>query len=238
MKCSIIVPCYNEEKNLPLIVSRFSEVVNRPDVELILVNNGSTDDSGQVLDSLAKKHQFLRVVTVHKNQGYGYGVLSGLRESKAEYLAWTHADMQTDPGDVITALNLLENSENPGRNFIKGLRKNRPWWDAFFTLGMSLFESFYLNTFLWDINAQPNVFSRSFFESWSNPPHDFSLDLYVLYQARIQNLNIRRFAVVFPPRIHGNSSWNTGITSRLKFIKRTILFSLKLKSELKPHWNE
>jgi hypothetical protein len=50
--------------------------------------------------------------------------------------------------------------------------------------------------------------------------------------ARQKNLNIVRFDVVFPPRIHGESKWNTGFKSKVKFIKRTIDFSIKLKHSL------
>ena len=49
---------------------------------------------------------------------------------------------------------------------------------------MSLFETIYIGKALWDINAQPNIFHRQFFEGWSNPPFDFSLDLYALYMSK------------------------------------------------------
>lgn len=85
---------------------------------------------------------------------------------------------------------------------------------------------------VWDINAQPNIFHRSFFESLHNTPKDFSLDLYFLYMAKKRGLNVIRFDVLFPERVHGESSWNTGFLSKWKFIKRTIDFSIKLKKEL------
>jgi hypothetical protein len=50
--------------------------------------------------------------------------------------------------------------------------------------------------------------------------------------AKKQGLDIIRFDVVFPERIHGESNWNTGTAARWKFIKRTFDFSVKLKKEL------
>jgi hypothetical protein len=97
---------------------------------------------------------------------------------------------------------------------------------------MSLFETIYLGSKLWDINAQPNIFHKTFFQDLENIPKDFSLDLYFLYMAKKRGINVIRFDVVFPPRIHGESSWNNGIVSKWKFIKRTIDFSIKLKKEL------
>ncbi len=233
MKLSIVIPCYNESKNIPLILSRFDEVINREDIEAILVNNGSTDNSQEVLEGLVPKYPFARVVNVPVNKGYGYGILSGLREAKGAYIGWTHADMQTDPNDVIKALKIIENDMGAEQIYVKGDRKGRPFFDQFFTSGMSFFETIYMGEKLHDINAQPNIFHRGFFESWENPPHDFALDLYALYMAKKQKVKVVRFDVLFPERVHGTSSWNTGFAAKKKFIKRTLDFSAKLKKSLK-----
>ena len=233
MKLSIVIPCYNESKNIPLILSRFDEVIKRGDIEAILVNNGSTDNSQQVLEDLVPKYPFARIVNVPTNKGYGFGVLSGLKEAKGTYIGWTHADMQTDPNDVIKALNIIESERGIEDIYVKGDRKGRPFFDQFFTSGMSLFETIYMGEKLHDVNAQPNIFHYSFFKSWKNPPHDFALDLYALYMAKKQKMKVVRFDVLFPERVHGTSSWNTGFAAKKKFIKRTLDFSVKLKKSLK-----
>lgn len=232
MKLSIVVPCYNEEKNIPLVLEKFQSVIKRDDVEVILVNNGSKDNSQLVLNELIPKYPFARTVLVEVNQGYGFGILSGLKEAKGDYIGWTHADMQTDPYDSIKALDLIESAGNPKNLFVKGNRKGRPIFDNFFTIGMSFFESVYMGVALWDINAQPNIFHKSLFASWKNPPFDFSLDLFALYSAKKKGFQVLRFPVIFPERLHGASSWNTGLSSKWKFIKRTLDFSFKLKKEL------
>jgi len=98
---------------------------------------------------------------------------------------------------------------------------------------MGAFESIYLGVSLNDINAQPNLFHRSFFESWQDPPHDFSLDLYAFYMARKMGLEVIRFPVVFKDRMHGHSHWNFGWKSKWKFIKRTLDYSFTLKKRLR-----
>ena len=233
MKLSIIVPCYNEEKNIPLILEKFSSVIKEADIEVLLVNNGSTDNSEQIMTDLLTKHSFARVVKVEVNQGYGFGITSGLKEARGEFIGYTHADMQTAPGDLLKGLEILEKQYNPKNTYIKGDRKGRSLFDQFFTIGMSFFETFYLGKKLWDINAQPNIFHKSFFESVKKScPKDFSLDLYFLYMAQKSKLNVIRFDVVFPKRLYGESSWNDGLASKWKFIKRTLDFSYKLKKEL------
>jgi glycosyltransferase involved in cell wall biosynthesis len=231
MKFSLVIPCYNESANLPLLLERCKEVVAaRTDIEIILVDNGSTDGSPQVLQNLLPQYPGCRSVRVEKNQGYGFGILSGLRQAKGEILGWTHADMQTDPKD---ALRGLEEFEKHGlRTFAKGRRYGRPVSDVFFTVGMSCFETLLLGRPLWDINAQPTMFSRAFFETWTDPPHDFSLDLYVYYQACCAGLKICRFPVKFGERAHGVSHWNVNWAAKRKFIRRTVDFSLKLRKAL------
>lgn len=108
MKLSIVVPCYNEAENIPLILKRFSDIIMRNDIEVILVDNGSTDTSPQILSELLPVYSFARSVKVDVNQGYGYGIVQGLKSCNGEFIGWTHADMQTDPADLIKALYLIE----------------------------------------------------------------------------------------------------------------------------------
>lgn len=233
IKLSIILPCYNEAENILIILEKFAAVMNRPDVEILFVNNGSNDASRDIFSQTIPKYFFAKVIDIKVNQGYGFGITSGLREAKGEYIGYMHADMQTDPADPLKALEIIEKHPNSENCFVKGDRKGRSFVDQFFTIGMSLFETIYLNTGLWDINAQPNIFHRSFFEAIKDScPKDFSLDLYLLYMAKKKKLNIIRFDVMFPDRIFGSSNWNTGIVSKWKFIKRTVQFSTKLKRGL------
>ncbi len=232
MKLSIVIPCYNEAENIPLILSRFCSAIKRNDVEVILVDNNSKDNTKQTLAEFLPKYKFARSV-FEPEAGYGSAVLAGLRSAGGEYVGWTHADMQTDPADVIRALDIIEKAGNPGNVYVKGSRRGRPLADSFFSFGMGIFETLYLGRALFEVNAQPNIFHRSFFEEWQNAPKDFALDLYALYLAKVNELELIRFPVFFPKRIHGESSWNTGLASRLKFIKRTIKFSRELKKKLK-----
>ena len=175
---TVVVPCYNEAKNIPLILDRFAAISQGAGISLLLIDNGSTDDSADVLNSQLPKYNFARSYRVPVNQGYGYGILQGLSQCQSDYLGWTHADMQTDPQDILRAFEIIAKANFPTDIYVKGQRRGRPLSDSFFTGGMSIFESCYLGMPFWDINAQPNIFHQSFFQSWAAPPHDFALDLY------------------------------------------------------------
>jgi len=232
IRYSIIIPSYNEGPNISLNLKRYQEVIQRPDIELIIVDNGSTDDSAEILARLLPSYPFARSVKVAVNQGYGYGVLTGLHAARGEFLAWTHADMQTDPGDVITGICLIEKEKHPHQVFVKGRRKNRPFSGRLITGGMSCIESLLFKSRIYDVNAQPNIFHRSFFERWKNPPHDFNLELYTFVMARRMLLKMIRFPVQFPERIHGKSRVFTGFGALLRVIRRTLVYSIELKKNL------
>ncbi len=131
------------------------------------------------LDELIGNSPFITQVYVAKNKGYGYGILSGLHVSSGGVLAWTHADMQTDPKDILEGLELFMESGNQENLFVKGRQYGRPFIDVFFTHAMAFFETILLPKVMLDINAQPTMFHRNFFDKWENPPFDLSLDLYV-----------------------------------------------------------
>ena len=106
MKFSLVIPCYNEAANLPLLLDRCGALGAQEGVEVILVDNGSTDASADVLARLLPRYPGCRSVRVEKNQGYGFGIQAGLEASQGAILGWTHADMQADPLDCLRGLAL------------------------------------------------------------------------------------------------------------------------------------
>ena len=103
-RLSLVIPCFNESQNLPLLLNRCSEVIYDDQIEIIIVDNGSTDDTDKVLNSLSPQFPFMKRVKVEKNEGYGHGIISGLKKASGEIVGWTHADMQTDPADALKGL--------------------------------------------------------------------------------------------------------------------------------------
>lgn len=225
---SIIIPCYNEEKNIPLLIEKVKGIDSK-NIEFIFVDNGSGDQTLELLTRMTSDNPRFHIVSVKKNIGYGNGIIQGLKASTGNVLGWIHADLQYEPSTIVDLMNYIPDNENW---FIKGLRRKRSFVDSFFTFGMSLFESFIFRAFLWDINAQPTLLPRSLYNKWMNPPIDFSLDLYSYILAIKTRANIIKVPVILYERAEGNSSWNTGMLSRLRLIKRTIGYSFKLRNEI------
>lgn len=227
MECSLVIPCYNEAPSIEKLLDRCKPLLDSGRFEVVLVNNGSTDSTSEIFAALSDFHPALIMVHVETNDGYGNGILAGLRVAKGDVLGWTHADLQADPHDALRGLDIF--GDNPEAVFVKGRRHGRCFTDAIFTAGMSVFETLLLKTCMSDINAQPTMFHKSFFESWQYPPKDFALDLYAYYLAKKAGLKTKRFPVHFGTREFGTSSWNVSWAAKKNFIKRTVDFSLALR---------
>lgn len=236
MKLSIVLPCYNEAENIPLIFSRFREILrDQEGIEVVLVNNGSTDNSQEVFERELERteNSFARVVRVEVNRGYGFGIMSGVRQCRGEVISWTHADMQTDPKDVLLAYEQFVRQPDMKKTFLKGKRVNRNPVDAFFTFGMSVISSLALGSWLDDVNAQPKMFHRAFLDHMNQPPDDFSLDLYVLYLARKLDLNLLEQHVSFAKRRCGEAKGGGSFKGKMGLMKRTWKYIFELRVRVK-----
>ena len=123
MKLSLVIPCFNEAKNIPTLIKGCAVLLSNPNVELILVNNGSLDETEKEIRIAAKRHKNCRLINIKQNIGYGNGILTGLRSAKGHVLAWTHADLQTDPNDALRGFELFASYGN--EIFVKGLREKK-----------------------------------------------------------------------------------------------------------------
>ncbi|MDO8805280.1 MAG: glycosyltransferase [Elusimicrobiota bacterium] len=226
---SLVVPCYNEERNLRPLLEGFKAGLNGADLEVILVDNGSSDGTAAELARLLPLYPFASGVRVAVNRGYGFGILSGLAAASGEYVGWLHGDLQFDPGAAFAAAGLAEKAGGE-KVFVKGLRRGRPVLDRVFTAAMSLFETLLMGTRLEDINGQPTLFHRSLLETWAEPPGDYSLDLYAYVSAARADFKIVRFEVENSERARGASSWNRGPWSRLSLALRTVAASVRLRA--------
>ena len=142
MKYSIVIPCFNEEGTIKLILERTKNIFINNNIELILVNNGSTDSTKEILNSENTNNNF-KIFTVKNNIGYGNGIKSGLNVARSKYIGWFHADNLSIFKLLKKLLdkNLLINDNI----FIKGLRfEKRSFLDKFFTFFLSFITSIIL----------------------------------------------------------------------------------------------
>lgn len=236
MNLSIVIPCYNEVNNLAGLFERLRitiEVADFP-IEFILVNNGSQDHSKEVFSQLLTNSDkpSIKIFEIEKNKGYGYGIIEGLKYASGEFIGWTHADLQTDPLDALLGFKKMKKSANPEYSILCGRRLNRPISDEFFTFCMAIIASIALQMRLTDINAQPKIFHRSLLEKMTNPPIDFSLDLYLLWLAKNEKLQVIEQPVIFSNRQFGEAKGGGSFRGKMKLITRTWKYIFELSQKL------
>lgn len=228
IKFSLVIPCFNEDKSLKILLPQLVSLVNREnnDVEFILVNNGSTDRTFELFNKITSNN--ITLINLDKNIGYGGGIKAGLFKSKGDFIGWIHADLQYSIFEVIAELHKLpEKSE-----YVKGKRQGRTLFQNFISLNMSIFETMMFKSLVYDINAQPTLFRKNFLAQLKNMPNDFSIDLYSYVMAKKSKLNIARFKVNFIKRSYGKSTWNSGLISLIRMSLRTIKYSISLRKSL------
>lgn len=100
---SLIVPCYNEEKAIPLFYKETTKLIKKMnflEFELIFINDGSNDKTLEILRKLAQKDKRVRYISFSRNFGKEAGMIAGLEKSKGNYVAIMDADMQDPPAMI------------------------------------------------------------------------------------------------------------------------------------------
>ncbi len=120
---SIIVPAYNEEENIPLLMEKFSQMFGESKIkgEVILVDDGSTDGTLQKARESEKKYNFLRVTSHRANQGLTAALDTGFKLAKGRVFVFYPADLQYDPEDIPRMVDKI----NEGWDIVTGWKQGR-----------------------------------------------------------------------------------------------------------------
>ena len=130
MRLSVIIPVYNEEETLPHLYDAVMESLSclTYSWEVVLVNDGSRDNSLAVLEELASRDPLhVSVVSLRRNFGQTAAIAAGIDHSAGEIIVLMDADLQNDPKDIPMLLEKLDS----GYDLVSGWRKERK--DAFLT---------------------------------------------------------------------------------------------------------
>ena len=117
---SVIVPCYNEEDNVELCVNQIDQAFRPTQIqhEILLVNDGSTDDTLKRARSLYESHLSVRVIDLVRNCGKVVALKEGVRRARGDLVAFFDADLQYTPKDLVEMVSRLNN----GIDFVNGSR--------------------------------------------------------------------------------------------------------------------
>lgn len=119
-KLSIVVPVYNEEENVGLLVARLEGALHSVDYEIILVDDGSTDNTRQEIKKLNNPRVVL--IELKKNYGQSLALASGIDYATGDYIITMDGDLQNDPDDILMMLNKAKTED---WDVVTGIRQKR-----------------------------------------------------------------------------------------------------------------
>lgn len=205
---SVVAPCYNEAKNLPELVARLSRVFEKRGLrgQIVLVDDGSRDDTGAVADALAASHPHVAVVHHEVNRGIAAGWDSGVARAEGEYVCLIDADLQNLPEDVWRLYREIRFSH---ADLVQGWRstfgRER---DSRYLLSKGL--NLLLNT-LFDMDARDNksgfvIARRETLQDVLHRRYDYHyFQTFITVAARAKGYSIREVETLFESRLLGES---------------------------------
>lgn len=143
-KLSVIIPAYNEEKNLPVLYKRLCEALQKDNLawEAIIIDDHSPDNTFYVIQELTRKDHRIRGIRLARNSGSDTAIMCGLSEARGECAVFLAADLQ-DPPEVI--LNLLAAWRTTNADVIGASRAKREGQSFLYMIGANVFYYFIRN---------------------------------------------------------------------------------------------
>jgi len=226
MDISVVLPCFNEEANIERtareVLTWFD--VEEIDGELVIVNDGSSDSSAKIIESLSHEDHRIIVLTHQENQGYGMAVRSGLDAATKTYISFVDSDGQFHISDLNCLIPCLKEYD-----FVSGRRKKRA--DSFMRnlfgkiLGVLVFTVFGL--WIRDVNCGMKIFSKQIWPT-IRPLYGtekfFNTELYL--RAKKVGIAWKQIDVPHYPRTAGSP---TGGSGRVIFGMIKEIFELRRK---------
>jgi len=207
---SVVVPLYNEEENVAPLAEKIEKVFAELagcDYECLLVNDGSTDGTRAALDNLAERDPRFRPLHLVENRGQSAALVAGMRRAEGEYVLTLDGDLQNDPGDFPTVLELLKTHD-----CVCGYRAKRQdtWVRRMSSRIANGVRRGILNDGIRDAGCGTKGFRRHCIEHIV--PFN-GVHRYFAVMMRNAGLSIAECEVTHHPRIHGVSKY--GIHNRL-----------------------
>tara|TARA_B100001063_G_scaffold5731_1_gene4233 strand:+ start:406 stop:1440 length:1035 start_codon:yes stop_codon:yes gene_type:complete len=244
---SIVIPVFNEEQYLNQLFLDLKKYFNQEDIEVIVVNDGSNDDSCKILEKLKEssyKFKF-KLINLSKNFGKGYAVKQGAKESLGKYILLQDADLELDIRDSKEIYEIISNDESIfcifGSRYLSGkLKKHNYFINEF----IGKFNTFVFNLLfgqsLSDIHCGLKIFHRNVYNKINLSVNDFGLEIDIAAQILKNNYFIYEVGVSYFSRTvkaGKKITWIDGLKSyyylfKVRFIDNSpsVIISILLSS--------
>lgn len=221
---SLVLPMYNESENIfPVSKALLDEFVGAGvDFELILVDNGSRDDTGDQIRALQAQRKEVQLVSVDKNQGYGWGVISGLWSARGKVIGYTSGDGQVSAEDVLRTYKRYLEGDWALTKVTRVVRQDG--WNR--VLITTIYNSLFRVMFglpSKDVNGSPKIFAGELLPRLNLEQKDWFLDAEVYLKLAALG-KVSEVPVDFHPRQQGRS--NVRVSTLVEFLLNMIRFRI------------
>ena len=218
---SLVLPLYNEGRAIcdviPGLVAEF-EHEGIP-CELVLVNNGSNDDTPDILEEVQRQYQSVRVVHVPINEGYGWGIICGLRKARAPVVGFMCGDGQIAPRDVTRVYRQLVEKKLDLCKVVR-VERHDGWKRLLLTKCYNLFFRFLFPVKSRDINGTPKLMRRECYRQLDLVSKDWFIDAEIMIKSTEKSYRVGEVEVSFMPRASGDS--NVHLTTSFEFVRNML----------------
>jgi glycosyltransferase involved in cell wall biosynthesis len=192
---SVVMPAYNERDSIRSIVAA---VMNAPvrSLELIIVDDGSTDGTREILKNEIAKLDRVRVVMHEKNKGKGAALHTGFRLARGEYVVVQDADQEYDPQEYPRLLEplLLDIADVVfGSRFLGGPHRVLYFWHSVGNFALTMLSNVFTDLNLTDMETCYKVFRRSILQSLELKEERFGFEPEVT--AKVARMDVRIYEV-------------------------------------------
>ncbi|OGH10385.1 MAG: hypothetical protein A2857_05180 [Candidatus Levybacteria bacterium RIFCSPHIGHO2_01_FULL_36_15] len=220
IELSLILPVHNEEDIIEQVLDDIEKKINNLKIrhEIILVENGSSDKTPQIIKSLSKSRKY--VVPAVSLKGYGNAVIKGLQLSKGKYVCYMPSDGQVDM-EIFPVL--WEEAISGKFNLVKVKRgKRESWLRDFTSWSFSLIMKIVFGTLWIDTNGSPRIFKREYLEKMNLQSGDSFIDGEFLIKMSKLGWSIEEISMKNLDRAGGSST--RSIHTYTEFIKNIYKF--------------
>ena len=227
---SIVIPVFNEVNFLYKLFDQIKLYFNKDNIEVIFVDDGSTDGSSKILQELKEKkdYKFLfKLVHLEINSGKGKAIQIGIKKSEGEYIILQDADLELDTKDAKEMFDIITKNNDIrcifGSRYLSGkLKKNNYFFNNLIGKINSLIFNIFFSQSLSDVHCGLKIMHRNVIEKINLTVNDFGIEIDLASQIVRNNFFIYEFGVsyFFRSKAQGKKiTWIDGLKSFYYLIK-------------------
>jgi len=206
---SAVMPAYNEEDCIEQATEELRAALAEctEEYEVILVDDGSTDRTGEIVDALAEQHGEVRAIHHRPNAGYGVSLKDGFLTARLPLVFYTDADGQFDVREIPKLLELID-----GHEIVTGYRVDRqdPRLRKFFSWGFKKLIGTVFGVYVRDCDCALKLYRRKVFQHITMESRMFFIDAEILAKANALGYRIGEVGVTHRPRSGGETTVRLG----------------------------